>query len=141
MTPENKVLVQQSFARIAPIADVAANLFYSRLFELDPTLRPLFKEDLTEQKRNLMQTLAVVVHGLDELDSIVPAVQALGRRHGRYGVQAEHYDTVGSALLWTVGQGLGEGFTPAVAEAWTEAYQLVATTMKEAQAEAQPVAG
>ena len=135
MTPEQKTLVQQSFARVAPIADQAAALFYGRLFELDPSVKPLFKTDLETQGRKLMQVLAIAVNGLDDLDALVPVVQSLGRNHVAYGVRDEHYDTVGSALLWTLEQGLGEGFTPEVKVAWTTVYGIIATTMKTAAAE------
>ena len=138
MTTEQIRLVQTSFAQVAPIAPQAAALFYGRLFELDPGLRPLFKSDLTDQGRKLMQMIGVAVNGLTRLDDIVPAVKQLGVRHATYGVKDEHYDTVAAALLWTLGQGLGDGFTPEVSEAWTEAYTLLASTMKTAAATAAP---
>src|SRR5215216_3413568 len=103
-------LVQGSFGLVEPIADTAAGLFYGRLFELDPTLRPLFKRDITEQGRMLMQMIAIAVRSLDHVDTVVPAVKALGQRHVGYGVQPAHYDTVGAALLWTLEQGLGDVF-------------------------------
>lgn len=134
MTPESKQLVKDSWTQVEPITEVAAALFYGRLFELDPSLRHLFRGDMADQGRKLMQTLAVVVRGLDRLDTLVPAVEALGRRHGAYGVQDAHYDTVAQALLWTLERGLGEAFTPAVREAWTDAYTLLATVMKRASA-------
>ena len=135
MTPQQKILVQQSFGVVAPIAEAAAALFYGRLFELDPSLRPLFRGDLTTQGRHLMATLAVAVRGLDDLPTLVPAVRALGRRHAAYGVRAEHYATVGEALLWTLEQGLGERFTPAVRSAWAAVYDLLAATMRDAAAQ------
>jgi hemoglobin-like flavoprotein len=145
MNPEQIILVQASFEVVLPIADIAAALFYGRLFELDPSLRPMFKGSLEEQGHKLMTMLRVVVHGLNRLDTLVPAVQALGRRHARYGVQDGHYDTVGTALLATLQQGLGDAFTPEVAAAWTTAYALLAETMKAAAAaemcEAVTVAG
>jgi hemoglobin-like flavoprotein len=134
MTPESKRLVRESWEKLAPISEVAAALFYGRLFELDPTLRHLFRGDMAEQGRKLMQTLSIVARGLDRLDELLPAVEALGRRHGAYGVQDEHYETVGAALLWTLERGLGAGFTPAVRDAWTEAYALLATVMQRAAA-------
>jgi hemoglobin-like flavoprotein len=140
MSPDQVALVKDSFSKVAPIAEVAAELFYDRLFTLDPSLRPLFSGDMKEQGRKLMQTIAVVVGSLDRLETIVPAVQALGRRHVNYGVQEQHYDTVAAALLWTLEQGLGEAFTPQVRDAWTTAYVLLATTMKQAAAEMSPVA-
>lgn len=126
--------VQTSFDKVAPIAPVAAELFYGRLFELDPSLKPLFKGDMTEQGAKLMKMIGVAVNGLNDLEAIVPAVQQLGVRHVAYGVKDEHYDTVGAALLWTLGQGLGEDFTPEVEAAWAEVYGLLATTMKDAAA-------
>lgn len=134
MTPENQALVRDSFAKVVPIAPQAAALFYDRLFELDPSLKPLFKGDMTEQGRLLMAMLGTAVANLDKLEAIVPAVQALGRRHAGYGVQPAHYDTVAAALLWTLGQGLGDAFTPPVEAAWTEAYTILATVMKDAAA-------
>lgn len=135
MTPEQKQLVQSTFAQVAPIAPKAAELFYGRLFELDPDLKPLFKGDMTEQGAKLMKTLGVAVASLNDLDSLVPVLQGLGRDHVAYGVQDAHYDTVGEALLWTLEQGLGDAFTPEAEEAWTEVYTLVAAVMKEAAAD------
>jgi hemoglobin-like flavoprotein len=134
MTAEQKVLVQTTFAKVAPIADAAAAMFYARLFELDPSLRPLFTTDLAEQGRKLMQMIAIAVNGLDRLDELVPAVRQLGVRHARYGVKDQHYDTVAEALLWTLERGLGPDFTPAAKEAWTAVYGVLAATMKEAAA-------
>ena len=136
MTPEQMVLVQKSFRLVEPIADTAAELFYKRLFELDPSLRVLFPEDLRAQRRNLMQMLTIAVRGLRRLDAIVPAIQALGRRHAGYGVRPEHFDTVGAALLWTLAQGLGPAFTPEVRDAWVAVYGVLAGTMKASMAEA-----
>jgi hemoglobin-like flavoprotein len=130
MTPAQIDDVKRSFALVVPIADQAGMLFYTHLFEIDPSLRSLFKGDIDTQSKKLMQMIAVAVNGLDQLDTIVPAVQALGARHAGYGVTEAHYDTVASALLWTLEQGLGEAFTPPVREAWTEAYLLLAGTMK-----------
>jgi len=135
-------LVQSSFEHVRPIAAVAADLFYNRLFELDPSLRRLFTANLQEQKVKLMATLAVVVAGLSQPDRILPAVRDLGRKHLTYGVQAHHYQTVGAALLWTLEQGLGQHFTPEVAGAWAAAYDLLAGTMQAAAeaVELKPVA-
>jgi hemoglobin-like flavoprotein len=124
-------LVQNSFEQVKPIAHVAAGLFYDRLFELDPGLRPLFKSDLSEQKQKLMTTLTFAIAGLNRPDRILPAVRQLGARHVGYGVQEQHYQTVGAALLWTLGQGLGDQFTPEVEEAWTAVYTVLAQTMQE----------
>jgi hemoglobin-like flavoprotein len=132
-------LVQQTFAMVAPIADTAAELFYGRLFELDPSLRHMFKSDMREQGRKLMQMLSVAVHALDHLDTIVPAVQALGERHVGYGVTLQHYAVVGEALLWTLEKGLGDAFTPDVKEAWAAVYGTL-TEAATANLYAEPVA-
>jgi nitric oxide dioxygenase len=130
MTPTQIELIRTSWASVEPIADTAASLFYGRLFDQDPALRRLFrKTDMAAQRKNLMQTLTVVVKGIDRLDDLVPAVQALGRRHAGYGVRPEHYDEVGAALLWTLEQGLGEAFTPDVHNAWASAYGTLAAVM------------
>ena len=132
ITSQQVKLVQTSWAMVAPISEQAAALFYGRLFELDPRLRALFKSDLKEQGKKLMQMMGMVVHGLANLESLLPAVKNLGARHVRYGVEDSHYDTVGAALLWTLEQGLGQGFTPEVKEAWAAAYGALAITMKNA---------
>ena len=133
MTPSQVTLIRESWSAVEPIADTAAGLFYGRLFELDPAIERLFRRtDMAAQRKNLMQTLTVVVKSLDRLDQIVPAVQALGRRHAGYGVRETHYATVGSALLWTLEQGLGTAFTPAVRDAWSEAYGTLASVMIDA---------
>jgi hemoglobin-like flavoprotein len=122
MTPDHVKLVQESFAKVAPISETAAVLFYDRLFEIAPKVKAMFPTDMTEQRRKLMATLAVVVGGLGNLESVLPAASALAKRHVSYGAKAEHYPVVGSALLWTLEKGLGDGWTPDVAEAWTAAY-------------------
>jgi hemoglobin-like flavoprotein len=138
MTPRQISLIQSSWSAVEPIADTAAILFYDRLFELDPALRRLFrKTDMTQQRKILMQTLTVVVRSLARLDTIVPAIQALGRRHAGYGVRDEHYDTVGAALLWTLEQGLGDAFDDETADAWATAYTTLASVMIEAAAAAE----
>lgn len=130
MTPEQIALVQGTWAKVVPIKETAAELFYGRLFELDPALRPLFKGDMKEQGRKLMTMINVAVNGLGDLGPLVPAVKDLGRRHKGYGVKPEHYGTVAAALLWTLEKGLGDAFTPEVKEAWTETYTTVANTMQ-----------
>ncbi|MBT3559282.1 MAG: MBL fold metallo-hydrolase [Rhodospirillales bacterium] len=125
-------LVQSTFSEVAKIKEAAAELFYGRLFEMDPKLESLFSGDLKEQGKALMGMIAVAVNGLNKLDTIVPAVQELGVRHAGYGVAEKDYDTVAGALLWTLEQGLGDLYTPEVAEAWTAVYVVLATTMKDA---------
>ena len=132
ITPTQKRLVQESFALVVPIAPTAAALFYQRLFEIDPTLRPMFKGDIGEQGKKLMQALALTVKSLDRPEALMPVLQDLGRRHAKYGVTDAHYDTVGAALIWTLEKGLGERFAADVREAWVAVYQAVATTMKVA---------
>jgi len=129
MNTIQKKLVQTSFAQVRTIAETAAALFYRRLFELDPTLRPLFKGDLKEQGRKLMDMLGLAVKGLDRPEALLPALATMGRRHAGYGVKEQDYETVGEALLWTLEEGLGPGFTPEIREAWTVLYKLVADTM------------
>jgi hemoglobin-like flavoprotein len=132
MTPEQKTVVQESFAKVLPIADVAAELFYGRLFDLDPSLRHMFHGDMKEQGRKLMTMIRVAVANLDRLDDIVPAVEALGERHARYGVEDSHYETVGTALIWTLEQGLGDAFTPDTRQAWIEVYGVLTSVMQNA---------
>lgn len=134
MTPQDIQLVQAGFEKVAHIAETAASLFYGRLFEIDPSAKPLFRGDLTAQGNMLMQTLGTAIRNLHKPDSIMAAVQALGRRHVNYGVQPAHYDSVGQALLWTLEQGLGPDFTPAARAAWTQAYTLLAGIMMQAAA-------
>ena len=132
LTAAQKNLVQESFKTIVPIADDAAQLFYQRLFELDPSLRHMFRGDMKEQRKKLMQMITAAVKGLDRLEQLVPVVEDLGRRHTGYGVTDAHYDTVGAALLWTLEMGLGSAFTPEVKEAWATVYGILASTMKNA---------
>ncbi len=122
MTPKQIKLVQESFAKVAPISETAAALFYNRLFEMAPQVKAMFPADMTEQRKKLMATLAVVVNGLGNLESILPAASALATRHVSYGAKREHYPVVGAALLWTLEEGLGDGWTPELADAWTAAY-------------------
>jgi hemoglobin-like flavoprotein len=135
MTPEQITLVQTSWEKVKPISDKAAELFYGKLFELDPELKDMFKGDMAEQGRKLMMMINTAVNALNNIEGIVPAVQDLGKRHAGYGVQDKDYDTVAAALLWTLEAGLGDEFTPEVKGAWTDTYVLLATTMKDAARE------
>ncbi|SDX43337.1 globin family protein [Marinobacter mobilis] len=132
MNEQQIALVQQSFAKVAPIADQAAAMFYQKLFELDPSLKPLFKGSMEEQGKKLMKMIGLAVNSLGRLDDLVPAVQSLGERHNNYGVKDGDYDTVGNALIWTLEQGLGDDFTPDCKDAWVKTYTLLAGTMKDA---------
>lgn len=132
MTPEKIALVRSSWQQVLPIKDTAAQLFYGQLFELYPSLRGMFKGDMVEQGRKLMAMINTVVNSLDKLGPILETIEEMGRRHVAYGVTEAHYDTVGIALIWTLGKGLGEQFTPAVKNAWAEAYDTLASAMKQA---------
>lgn len=134
MTTRQVELVQTTWEKCVPIADQAAALFYGKLFELDPELKPLFKTDIKEQGKKLMVMITAAVRGLGDLGKLVPVVQDLGRRHVAYGVKDAHYTTVGIALLWTLEQGLGEAFTPEVKDAWATTYGVLSTTMQKAAA-------
>jgi len=136
MTPNDVQLVQESLKSVRPIAAQAADLFYGRLFEVAPEVRPLFPEDLTEQKKKLMGMLGTVVANLHQVEKILPAAQDLGRRHVGYGVKAAYYKPVGEALIWTLDKGLGEAFTPTIRAAWVAAYTTLAGVMQEAAAAA-----
>ena len=129
MTPDQIKAIQESFAKVAPISDEAAALFYGRLFKIAPSVAPLFKGDMEEQGKKLMATLAVVVNGLGHLDTILPAASALAKRHVGYGVTAADYAPVGEALLWTLERGLGAQWTPELAGAWTAAYGVLSEFM------------
>ena len=130
MTPQQISDVRTSFALVAPIADKAAALFYGNLFTADPTLRRLFKSDLGDQGERLMSMIGAAVALLDQPQRLLPTLHALGARHAGYGVRESHYATVGQALIKTLSQGLGDAFTPAVAEAWSAMYGMVAREMQ-----------
>ena len=129
MTPDQIKAIQDSFARVAPISEQAAALFYGRLFEIAPHVKPLFRGDMKEQGRKLMATLAVVVNGLRNLESVLPAASALAKRHVDYGVKAADYAPVGAALLWTLEKGLGAQWSPELAAAWGSAYTILSEYM------------
>jgi nitric oxide dioxygenase len=132
MTPEQVAAVQASFAQVAPIADQAAAMFYGRLFETAPETRALFRGDMAVQGKRLMAAITAVVTRLDAIEAIAPVVRDLAKRHVAYGVEPGHYELVGAALLWTLRQGLAEGFTPEVSAAWTAAYGALSGMMIDA---------
>jgi hemoglobin-like flavoprotein len=132
MDGQQLALVKTTWQQVIPIADTAADIFYTKLFELDGSLRAMFPSDLTEQKKKLMQTLTLVINSIDNLPAVLPAVQALGRKHVGYGVKPAHYQTVGAALLATLAVGLGATFTPEVKAAWTAVYGTLSTAMIQA---------
>ena len=129
MTSEQVKAIQESFAKVAPISEQAAEIFYGRLFEIAPAVEPLFRGDMKEQGKKLMAMLTVVINGLSNLEAILPAASALAKRHVGYGVKATDYAAVGEALLWTLERGLGEHWTPDVAAAWTAAYTVLSDFM------------
>ncbi len=135
MNNDQIAIVQETFEKVRPISETAAELFYKRLFELNPSFKSLFKGDMKKQGRMLMQMIDYAVKGLDEPDTILPTIQDLGKRHVGYGVKEEYYGTVGEALLWTLEQGLGDDFTPEAKAAWAEAYKLLSGVMIDAARE------
>jgi hemoglobin-like flavoprotein len=132
MTPHQIELVQSTFRTVQPMAATAADIFYKRLFEIEPAANALFKGNMREQGRKLMQVLAVAVGGLSNLPTLVPIVQQLGVRHVGYGVRAEHYESVRQALLWMLALTLQDAYTDEVRSAWITAYVMLAGVMKEA---------
>ncbi|WP_029352857.1 globin family protein [Bosea sp. 117] len=132
MTPDQIVLLRRSIDGLRPHSEQAAALFYGRLFEMLPEVRPLFTEDMVEQGRKLMRTLVAVMNGIDDMRSLRPAVERLGQRHLQYGVRQEHYEPVGVALIWALEQGLGDAFTPDTRSAWLKAYDVLTQIMLDA---------
>lgn len=129
MEQQTITLVQESWAKVLPISATAGSLFYAKLFEADPSLKALFKGDMTQQAAKLMQMISAAVGKLNDLESLVPVLQQLGQRHTGYGVLPAHYDTVGASLLKTLEQGLGAAFTPETKQAWVSVYGLIASAM------------
>lgn len=125
------ILVQESFAKVAPISEKAAEIFYARLFEYDPSLKPLFKKGMKTQGKMLMSALTMAVESLTHLNTLVPELEELAMRHVQYGVKPQDYTPVGNALLYTLKQGLGDEFTPEVRQAWVDTFRLLATVMKK----------
>ena len=140
ITPQQKELVQKTWTMVVPIADKAAELFYGRLFELEPEYKKMFKNDMTEQGKKLMKTINIAVTALDDVEPLVPVLKQMGADHAGYGVVERDYNVVGAALLWTLEQGLGEAFTDEVKSAWAAVYELLASVMKEGAAEAEQAA-
>jgi nitric oxide dioxygenase len=135
MTPQQIALVRQSFAKVVPIKEQAAALFYDRLFAIDPSTRPLFRGDMKSQGAQLVAAIGAVVKSLDRIETMLDDLRALARRHDRYGAQEAHYASVGAALLWTLEQGLGVDFTAEVRNAWATAYGLLSSAMIAATSE------
>jgi hemoglobin-like flavoprotein len=136
LTAKDIALVRASFAKVLPIKDAAADLFYDRLFAIAPQLRSMFPTDLRQQKNKLMAMIATAVGGLHDVNMLVPHVKALGARHANYGVTVKHYAIVADALMWTLERGLGEAFTPEVRSAWAKVYGVLAGAMQAGASEA-----
>jgi len=132
MDAHSIALVQASFEKVVPLGDKVPQIFYDELFTLDPSLRPMFQSDMTEQRKMILTALSMVVRSLDKPEAIAEPVKALGKRHVTYGVKPAHFATVGSALLNTLQKGLGDEFTPELRQAWVEAYAALSGMMKEA---------
>jgi hemoglobin-like flavoprotein len=131
MNTTDITLVQSTWEQIVPTAGAAMQLFYAKLFELDPSLRPLFaKAEMAEHYKKVEQIITAVVRNLERVDELLPAIEALGRRHVGYGMKEQYYSTAATALLWTLEQGLGPAFTPEVRLAWTETYTILAAVMQ-----------
>lgn len=131
LTQRQVLLIQDSFAKVEPIAADAAKIFYNKLFEYDPSLKRLFKQDMDDQGKKLMAVLKVAVNSLNKLDQLVPTLHDLADRHVRYGVKPEDYRPVGNALLYTLKTGLGDSFTPELRQAWSDVFRLIANAMRE----------
>lgn len=130
LTARELQIVQESWEKVVPIADAAAAMFYNRLFEVEPTLRPMFAATtMEEQGRKLMQMMTVAVRGLQRIDQLLPAIEDLGRRHLKYGVTEHHYHVVADVFLWTLATGLGDSFTAELREAWKKAFWALAGVM------------
>lgn len=132
ITEQQKELVQASFGKVELIADQAAEIFYKKLFEYDPSLRPLFKTDMEDQGKKLMNTLKIAVKSLDDIDKLIPVIENLATKHLEYGVSVEDYTPVGNALIYTLKTGLGDEFTPELKQAWIEVYTTLANVMRSA---------
>jgi hemoglobin-like flavoprotein len=140
MTPQQIELVKKTWVMVVPISGTAAELFYGRLFELEPSYRGMFKHDMTEQGKKLMKTINIAVEALDDVEPLVPTLKQMGADHAGYGVVDRDYNVVGAALLWTLEQGLGDVFTDEVKNAWASVYEVLADTMKAGAAEAEQAA-
>lgn len=140
MTPQQKELVQQTWTMVVPIADTAAELFYGRLFELEPSYKAMFKNDMTEQGKKLMKTINIAVTALDDVEPLIPVLKKMGADHVGYGVKERDYNVVGAALIWTLEKGLGDAFTDEVKNAWGAVYEVLASVMKQGAAEAEKAA-
>lgn len=140
MTPQQKELVKKTWVMVVPISEKAAELFYGRLFELEPSYKAMFTGDMTEQGKKLMKTINIAVEALDDVEPLIPTLKQMGADHAGYGVKERDYNVVGAALLWTLEQGLGDAYTDEVKNAWGAVYEVLANVMKEGAAEAEQAA-
>jgi hemoglobin-like flavoprotein len=134
MKPEQVKIILLTFSQVTSNKDRVGQMFYERLFAIAPETRPMFKGDMAEQSRKLMDTLALAIGSLRDMPSLVATLESLALRHVDYGVRDEHYATVGEALIWTLEKGLGEAFTSDAREAWTALYGEIAQIMRRAAA-------
>lgn len=133
MKEEQIKVLRKSWSQVTPLGDAAAELFYDRLFKIDPGAQSLFGgTNFSQQYRNLLQAINYVVQNVDKVDVLMPVLSGLGQRHATYGVRDEHYDSVGEALIWTLEQGLGDQWSAEVRDVWCDAYNTVSTVMKHA---------
>ena len=140
VTPQQVELVKKTWVMVVPISDKAAELFYGRLFELEPEYRSMFKGDMMDQGKKLMKTINIAVESLDDVGPLIPTLKQMGADHAGYGVKERDYNVVGAALLWTLEKGLGDAFTDEVKNAWGAVYEVLASVMKEGAAEAEKAA-
>jgi len=140
VTPQQVELVKKTWVMVVPISDKAAELFYGRLFELEPEYRAMFKGDMMDQGKKLMKTINIAVESLDDVEPLIPTLKQMGADHAGYGVKERDYNVVGASLLWTLEQGLGDAFTDEVKNAWGSVYEVLASVMKEGAAEAEKAA-
>lgn len=140
ITLQQKELVKKTWVMVVPIADTAAELFYGRLFELSPSYKAMFKNDMTEQGKKLMKTINIAVEALDNLEPLIPTLKQMGADHAGFGVKDRDYNVVGASLLWTLEKGLGDAFTDEVKNAWGAVYEVLASVMKQGAAEADKAA-
>lgn len=143
MTTKQIKLVQESWQLVAAMdSQSVGSLFYNRLFEIAPQVRPMFsRSPLDEQSRKLLSMISYVICKLKSLDDIMEEVKKLARRHVNYGVQEEHYIMVGRALLWTLETGLGDKWNNELEKSWTVCYAILAEAMiKAAKNDEQKVA-
>ena len=131
MTPDDIAQVQESWRKIEPVKEIAAELFYTRLFELDPPLRMVCGDDMMDRRKRFTQVVSATVRGLARVDMLLPAVREFGMRHPLPGEIEQHHANVASALLWMLEKALRKDFTPEVKAAWIKAYGMLSLTIRQ----------